>query len=485
MRLHGTTLQPGGRSGQPARVHPVDEVLPPHRLAVLGLQHLLIMYAGAVAVPLIVGGALKLPPTTIGLLVSADLLVSGIATIIQSVGISKIFGVRLPVVAGATFTVVAPLIVIAEKYGLQAVYGAMLVSGVFGLIIAKPFSMMIRFFPPLVAGTVICVIGLSLIGAGAGLIAGDDPAAASYGQMSHIALAGLVILLIVVISRVFRGFISQIAVLVSIAIGTLVAWPMGLDDFSSVKGEAWFGFSGFLRFGHPKFEIAAIISICIVTIVTYTESTADMLAVAEMTDKKLTRNDLARGLATDGLSAVLAGFMNSFPDTAFAQNVGLVGLTKVRSRWVVSTCGAFLVILGLVPKVGQSVAHVPGPVIGGAATVMFAMVTAVGIRTLNKASFANNNNLLIVAVSLSVGLLPAVAPSFYERFPADFQVIFGSSITSAVIAVFVLNLVFNHWSWRRPRTDDAIDEALTDGAVAVDVRDGDAGPRGEESQPTG
>src|SRR5499425_3751618 len=168
-------------AGDRPAVHPVDEVLPAPRLFVLGLQHLFIMYAGAVAVPLIVGGALKLPPTTIGLLVSADLLVSGIATIIQSAGISKIFGVRLPVVAGATFTVLSPMIIIAEKYGLQAVYGAMLVSGVFGLIIAKPFSMLIRFFPPLVSGTVICVIGLSLIGADVGLIAGDSPAAASYG----------------------------------------------------------------------------------------------------------------------------------------------------------------------------------------------------------------------------------------------------------------------------------------------------------------
>jgi uric acid transporter len=162
-------------------VHPVDEVLPAPRLFVLGLQHLFIMYAGAVAVPLIVGGALGLPTSTIGLLVNADLFVSGIATVIQSVGIGKVFGVRLPVVAGATFTVLSPMIVIAQKYGLPAVYGAMLISGVFGLLIAKPFSMLVRFFPPLVAGTVICVIGLSLIGADVSLIAGDNPAAKDYG----------------------------------------------------------------------------------------------------------------------------------------------------------------------------------------------------------------------------------------------------------------------------------------------------------------
>src|SRR5262249_49752007 len=153
--------------------------------------------------------------------------------------------------------------------------------------------MMIRFFPPLVAGTVICVIGLSLIGADVSLIAGDNPVAASYGHMSHIALAGLVVLLLVVITPGFRGLISPIAVLLSLVTGPLVAWPMGLTDFSSVKNEAWFGFSGFFRFGHPKFEAAAIISMCIVIIVTYTESTADMLAVAEMVDKKLSPNDLA------------------------------------------------------------------------------------------------------------------------------------------------------------------------------------------------
>ena len=171
------------------------------------------------------------------------------------------------------------------------------------------------------------------------------------------------ILLIVVITRCFRGFVSQIAVLISIAIGTLVAWPMGLLDFPA-RIRRLGRLRRAFRFGHPKFEAAAIISMCIVMLVTYTESTADMLAVAEMVDKELTPNDLARGLATDALSAVLAGFMNSFPDTAFAENVGLVGPTRVRSRWVVTTCGAMLLLLGLLPKIGQVVASVPGPVIG-------------------------------------------------------------------------------------------------------------------------
>ncbi len=340
----------------------------------------------------------------------------------------------------------------------------MMVSGVVGLLIAKPFSLILRFFPPLVTGTVIAMIGLSLIGADVGLIAGNDPTAPGYGAESHIALAGFVILMIVLITRLFTGFVSQIAVLLAIVAGTLVAWPMGLLDFSSVGAASWFGGPKIFHFGGPVFKVSAIISMCIVILVTYTESTADMLAVGEMVDRDLEPADLARGLRTDGLSALIASFTNSFPDTAYAENVGIVGMTGVRSRWVVTVCGVLLVILGLIPKMGEVIADIPGPVIGGAATVMFAMVTAIGIRTLHKVDFEGNHNLLIIAVSLSVGLIPAFAPTFYEKFPKNFQVIFGSSITSTVIVVFVLNLVFNHWVRTPPRTG-LIKTALEHGAV--------------------
>jgi NCS2 family nucleobase:cation symporter-2 len=458
------------RSSRP-RAHPVDEVPPVSRLLVFGLQHLFIMYAGAVAVPLIVGPAIGLSSRDIAILVSADLLVSGIATIIQSAGISRLFGVRLPVVAGATFTVLNPMIIIATQYGgrggLPYVYGAMLVSGVFGLILAKPFSRVIRFFPPLVTGTTICIIGLSLGGADISLIADKTVDGSFVVSPSRMGLAALVLVLILVISRAFRGFVGQIAVLLSIVIGTVVASFMHLVDFGNVAGAAWFGAPHIFHFGPPKFAAAAIITMCIVMVVTFTESTADMLAVGELTGKNLSPGDLARGLATDGLSALLASFTNSFPDTAFAENVGLVGLTKVRSRWVVTCCGTFLVLLGLIPKVGQVIADLPGPVIGGAATVMFAMVTAVGIQTLHRVNFQGNHNLLIVAAALAVGLLPAFDQHIYDDFPKDFQVIFGSSITATVIVVFVLNLVFNHWVRGGSRT--AVQEAVSDGAVAVNV----------------
>lgn len=453
----------------PDSSHPVDRVPPPGRLGVLGLQHVLVMYAGTVAVPLIVGGALGLSERTIAFLVNADLFVAGIATTIQATGLGRLLGVRLPVVAGATFVAVGPMIAIGESFGLQSVYGAMIASGVFGLLFAWPFSKILRFFPPLVTGTVITIIGLSLVGAAVGLIAGDDPSAPGYALPGHLAIGAGVLAFILLVHRLTSGFLSQVAVLLGLIGGTAVLVPFGGVDFSSVGTAGWFGLTTPLRFGPPEFHAAAIISMCIVMLVTFTESTADMLAVGEMVDRRPDDRGIARGLATDGLSAVLAGFFNSFPDTAFAQNVGLVGLTRVRSRWVVTVAGVILTVLGLIPKLGAIVASIPEPVIGGAALIMFGMVSAVGIRTLGRIEFDGTNNLLVVATALAVGLVPVVAPEIYRNMPQAFQLVFGSAITSTAILVFVLNLVFNELRLKPWHPDQAPPSEATTGTGAESV----------------
>lgn len=439
--------------------HPVDQLPPLPRLALLGIQHVLVMYTGCVTVPLVFGAAAKLPTATIALLVSADLLVAGAVTVLQALGVARLLGVRLPIVAGATFSAVTPMILIAGKYGIQAVYGSMLAAGLFGLLVAVPFARAVRFFPPLVSGTVITVIGLSLIGVAAGLIAGNDPTAPSYAAPKSLALAAGIIVLIVLVNRFGRGgLLTQLAVLIGTVAGTLAAWPLHLTNFSAVGGAHWFGVPHPFHFGAPHFPAAAVVSMCVVMLVTFTESTADMLAVAETTGRTLAPADLARGLAADGLSGVLGGVFNAFLDTAFAQNVGLVEMTRVRSRYVTAVCGGLLFALGLVPKLGAVVASLPGPVVGAAGLVMFATVTAVGIRTLRTVSFEGNDNLLIVAVSIGVGMLPVVASNIYHRLPDWFQTIGGSAITSATVAAFGLNLLFNHTplrSRRAARTPDA------------------------------
>jgi len=448
-------------------VHPVDEVLPPLRLFTLGLQHLFIMYAGAVAVPLIVGGALGLTKDEIAMLVNADLLLCGVVTIIQATGLTKWLGVRLPLASGATFTVLTPMIIIGQSQGLPTVYGAFIVAGLLGILAAPLFSKLVRFFPPLVTGIVISVIGLSLIGVNVPLIAGNDPQAADFGLVPNVLLAGLVVLLIVLFTKFLKGFLGQIAVLLAMVIATIVSIPMGLVHMESVGNAAWFGFAAPFRFGPPRFEISAIIAMFIVLMVTFTESTADMLAVGEIVGRKPTEQQIAAGLRMDAVSQVMAGFMNSFPDTAFAENVGLVSMTGVRSRWVVAVTGGLLFCMGLVPKLGEVIASIPGPVVGGAAVVMFAMVTSVGIENLKKVSFSGKyaHNLLIVAVALSCALLPAYQPLFFKQFPSWFQVIFTSPITSAVIVVFVLNLLFNHFGADR-LPDDVPEDAAAEEFVA-------------------
>ncbi|WP_214326540.1 nucleobase:cation symporter-2 family protein [Nonomuraea sediminis] len=421
----------------------VDARLPIAQLGTLGLQHVLAMYAGAVAVPLIVGGALKLPPDQLAYLINADLLVSGIATLIQCVGVWR-FGIRLPIMQGCTFAAVTPMVMIGTAQGgLPAVYGAVIVSGLLVVAIAPYFAKVVRFFPPLVTGTIITIIGISLLPVAARWAAGGV-GSPGFGSPKNIAMAAAVLLLILAIYRFSTGFLSRVAVLAGIAAGTAAAIPLGFTDFSHVGDAALFGISTPFAFGLPTFQATAIISMVIVMLVSMTETTGDFVAVAEMTDSELTPRRLADGLRADGLSTALGGVFNTFPYTAFAQNVGLVGLTKVKSRWVVATAGGILVVLGLIPVLGAVIAAIPQPVLGGAGIAMFGTVAASGIRTLSKADFAQSHNLVIVAVAIGVAAIPIGAPTFYEQFPDWAKIILNSGISTGSLLVIVLNLVFNH-----------------------------------------
>ncbi|WP_024800648.1 nucleobase:cation symporter-2 family protein [Nocardia sp. BMG51109] len=417
---------------------------PPQRLsawrtALFGLQHVLVMYAGCVTVPLVFGEALGLSTSTVAVLVNADLLLAGAITILQAAGLGRLLGARMPVVVGASFTSVTPMILIGQEYGLSAVYGTMIAAGIFGVLVAVPFSRLVRFFPPVVRGAVVTMIGLSLIGKSVTMIFGDQPAGGS-----RLALAAGVILLILVLMRFGRGFLGQSAVLIALLLGTGVAALLSMTDFAGVGGADWFGLPRLFLFGAPSFPIAGIISMCLVMLVIYTESTAYMLAVSETTGQRVGPRRLARGLAADGVSALLAGFLTSFPDTIFAQNVSLVRMTGITSRRVVGVAGGILVVLGLVPKMGEVVASLPTVVIGAVSLVMFASVAGVGIATLSQVDFSVGNNLLIVSPAVGIGMIPIVAPDVYAELPSAAKIIFGSAATSTVIVAFLLNLIFNH-----------------------------------------
>ncbi|MFD8262351.1 nucleobase:cation symporter-2 family protein [Streptomyces griseoluteus] len=431
-----------------AEVHPVDEIPPVRQLAAFGLQHVLAMYAGAVAVPLIVGGAMRLSPADLAYLITADLLVCGVATLIQCVGFWR-FGVRLPIMQGCTFAAVSPMVLIGTTGGgLPAIYGSVIVAGLAIMLLAPVFARLLRFFPPLVTGTVILIIGVSLLPV-AGNWAAGGAGAKDFGAPRNLALAAFVLLVVLAVQRFAPPFLARVAVLTGIVVGLAVAVPFGFTDFGGVADADWVGISTPFHLGAPEFRVSAIVSMLVVALVTMTETTGDLIAVGELTGREVEPRSLADGLRADGLSTVLGGVFNTFPYTAYAQNVGLVGMTRVRSRWVVAAAGALLVLLGLLPKLGAVVAAVPAPVLGGAGLVMFGTVAASGLRTLARVDFRDNHNLTVVAVSVAVGMLPVGVPTVYARFPDWFQTVMNSGISAGCLTAIVLNLLFNHLPGRK------------------------------------
>ena len=491
-------------------VHPVDERLPSGKLAALGLQHVLVMYAGAVAVPLIVGRALKLSPEQVAMLISADLFCCGVVTLIQSLGATQWFGIKLPVMMGVTFASVAPMVAMANSNpgvaGAGLIFGAIIGAGVISILIAPIVSRMLRYFPPVVTGTIIAVIGISLMRIGINWIFGNPfgptapsvvspehakwladigslanagvtpaapsaaasaPAAAAsalttvppipkglalvgtvpnpkYAQLPHIAIASLVLASILLIAKYTKGFVSNISVLLGIIIGGVVATAMGLMSFEKVAKAGWFDLVLPFEIATPVFDPILILTMTLVMIVVMIESTGMFLALGEMTGKKVDQKMLAAGLRTDGLGTLIGGIFNTFPYTSFSQNVGLVGVTGIKSRYVCVAGGIILIVLGLIPKMGALVESIPTMVLGGAGLVMFGMVAATGIRILSGVDFAKNrNNLFVVAVSLGFGMIPLVAPNFKQWIWHDLHPLIESGILLSSLAAVLLNLFFN------------------------------------------
>jgi len=439
-------------------VHPVDEILPAPKLLTLGLQHVLVMYAGAVAVPLILGRALKLTPEEVAFLISADLFACGLATLVQCVGFPGV-GIRLPVMMGVTFASVGPMLSMAgvPDVGLLGIYGSVIAGGLFAFLVAPFISRLLPLFPPVVTGTIILVIGISLMRVGINWAGGGLPTIAKvvdgvrgdfpnpgYGQLSGLGIALFVLLVILGLIRWGRGFISNVAVLLGIVAGSVLASALGFMHFEKVASAAWFDIVVPFRFGMPQFHLVPIITMCIVMVVVMIESVGMFLALGEMTSRTIDQAALTRGLRADGVGTMLGGIFNTFPYTSFSQNVGLVGVTGVRSRWVTATGGCIMIALGLLPKMASLVEAVPQVVLGGAGLVMFGMVAATGARILTNVDFKTNHfNLFVVAIATGFGMIPMVAPNFFRQTPDALHPLLESGILLAAIVSVLLNAFFN------------------------------------------
>jgi NCS2 family nucleobase:cation symporter-2 len=441
-----------------ATVHPVDQKLPPLQLIPLALQHVLVMYAGAVAVPLIIGRALKLPPEDVAFLISADLFACGLATLVQSFGFPGV-GIRLPVMMGVTFASVGPMLAMAgtPEVGLLGIYGSVIAAGVFGIVVAPFISRLLPLFPPVVTGTIILVIGISLMRVGINWAGGGLPSFTqvingqavqvpnpNYGALDGLAIALFVLLVILALIKWGKGFVANVAVLLGIVAGAVVAGLLGKMHFDKVLTAKWVDIVMPFHFGVPQFHLIPIVTMCIVMIVVMIESLGMFLALGEITGKKVDEAALTKGLRADGVGTLLGGIFNTFPYTSFSQNVGLVGVTGIRSRWVTVAGGVIMLILGLLPKMSALVEAVPQVVLGGAGLVMFGMVAATGARILTGVDFkTNNRNLFVVAISVGFGMIPLVAPNFFKALPHGLHPLLESGILLAALVSVILNAFFN------------------------------------------
>jgi len=450
---------------------PADENLSLPKLFTLGIQHVLVMYAGAVAVPLIIGRALKLQPEEVAFLISADLFACGLATLVQSIGFPGV-GIRLPVMMGVTFASVGPMLSMAASpdVGLLGIYGSVISAGAFALLVAPFMSRLLPLFPPVVTGTIILVIGISLMRVGINWAGGGLPTLTrvvdgvpgafpnpGYGQLQGLAIALFVLIVILALIRWGSGFVANVAVLLGIVAGAILATLLGVMHFEKVASASWIDVVSPLHFGMPKFSIVPIVTMCIVMIVVMIESLGMFLALGEMTGTKIDEEALTRGLRADGVGTMLGGFFNTFPYTSFSQNVGLVGVTGVRSRSVTAAGGIILLGLGLLPKIAALVEAVPQVVLGGAGLVMFGMVAATGARILTNVDFRTNRfNLFVVAISVGFGMIPLMAPNFFKNLPDELHPLLESGILLCAIVSVVLNQFFNGFGSAKEAESDAM-----------------------------
>ena len=431
----------------PATVHPVDEVIPLPKLAALGLQHVLVMYANAVAVPLIVGGALHLAKDQIALLINADLFACGIATLIQTIGFGP-FGIRLPIIMGVTAVSISPMLAMAATpgVGLTGIYGAVLVGGLFGLSVAPFIKYALRYFPSVVTGTIITMIGVVLMRVGVGW-AGGGATASDFGAAGYLGVAAAVLVVILCVLKFGRGFVRNMAVLIGIAAGYALTIALGWTDFSGLRDEPWLRVVAPLQFGWPEFHLIPCLTMCLVMTIVFIEATGMFLALGSMTGRRVEADDVKRGLRADAIGTILGALFNTFPYVSYSQNIGLVGVTGVYSRWVCVAGGVIMLILGLLPKLAFIVASVPQCVLGGAGFIMFGMVAATGIKILATVDFPGQpDNVLGVAISIGFGLIPIVSPTFFHVFPPELKPIFGDGIILTSISAVALNAFFNRVS---------------------------------------
>ena len=429
----------------PDQLQDPDFDLPMGPRVALGLQHVLAMFASNVTPSIIVAGAagFAFGGADMVFLIQMAMLFAGIATLFQTIGVGPI-GARLPVMQGTSFAFVPIMVGIVKSSGVAALMGSIIVAGIFHAALGSVISRIRHWFPPLVTGMVITAIGLALLPVGIKYAAGgaadfqmNNPA---WGDMSRWGLALVVIIVALGCKFFTRGLTSSAAILIGLVAGYLVGMATGAVNFGAVSKAAWFAIPMPFKYG-VEFNMAAIIGMCLISIVSAIETVGDISGIAKGgAGREATDKELAGGTYADGVGSAVAGIFGGLPNTSFSQNVGLISMTGVMSRSVVTVSALFLIACGLVPKVGAVISAMPISVLGGGVVLMFGMVVSAGINMLSSVDW-NRRNMMILAISLSVGLGLQAVPKSMQHLPDSMEMLMVSGLVPIAVLAVVLNLV--------------------------------------------
>lgn len=418
-------------------IYGVDDDLDLPKKVLFGLQHIFAAFGGIIVVPLVIATSLGFDSKVTTALISASILGSGLATIIQAKGVGKV-GARVACIMGTDFTFVSPAISVGSVLGLPGIIGATILGSLFEVILSFFIKPLMKFFPPLVTGTVVALIGLTLLPVSIDWAAGGA-GSANYASLENLAVAMFVLVITLLLNNYGKGMISSASILIGIVVGYIVCIPLGLVDFTPVKEASWLSFPKILEFG-VTFDAKAVMAFIPAYFVATIGTVGCLKAIGETSNIDIGDKRVAAGVLSDGVGSALGGLVGSCPNTSFSQNIGIISLTKVASRHVAVMAGILLVILGLLPKVAAIITGIPNPVLGGVGIMMFGTVAAAGIRTLSNIKLTERN-LLIIAISMGLGLGVTFRPDVIHNLPEAIRMIFSSGISTGTIAALILNAV--------------------------------------------
>lgn len=418
-------------------IYQLNEKPPWKQAIVLAFQTILTGFGGIVAVPLVVAGALGLPFSEITFWVSCALFVAGIVTIIQAKGLGKI-GSKLPVIMGTSFAFVGVSINVGKNYGVAAIFGATIVAALVEVILSRFIKPLKKFLPPVVTGTVVTLIGLTITPVAIDWLAGGA-GSQTYGSIKNILVGLAVMVVIIALNQFGNQLISSAAIVIGIVFGYVLSAMTGMLDLSSVSSAGIFSFPRPFKYG-VQVSIPAILAFIPVYLATTVETVGDTLAIGSACEHEVTGDELSSGVLCDGIGSMIAGVFNAGANTTFSQCTGLINVTGVASRFVAILAGILLMVAGLIPKFGAVVAAMPNPVLGGAGIIMFGMIAGSGIKMLGEVKF-DRRNMIVVSVSLTLGLGVIFKPDILSHFPTGVQTIFGSGVTTGTICAILLNII--------------------------------------------